>query len=164
MKIDSLKKLYIHTLKDLYNAEKQILAGLAKMEKAAESEELKAGFREHAEETRVQMERLEQICEGLGVKPTGVKCEAIIGLLAEGEEAIKEITEPVVRDAGLIASAQKIEHYEMAGYGTARAFAELLGDEEAVELLTATLEEEAATDEKLTELAVSGINQAALSE
>ncbi len=162
MKIDSLKKLYIHSLKDIYHAEHQIIEALPKMEKAASSKELKAGFREHLKQTKMQVERLERIFDGLEMSPAGVKCEAIEGLIAEGEEAIKDIKEPEVRDAGLIAAAQKVEHYEMASYGTARAFARLLGYADAVELLTDSLEEEADTDDRLTELALSGINEAAV--
>ncbi len=162
MKIDSLKKLYIHSLKDLYHAEHQLVEALPKMEKAASSGELKAGFREHVTQTRAQIERLERIFEELGVSPTGVKCDAMEGLISEGEEAIKEIKEPEVRDAGLIGAAQKVEHYEIASYGTARAFARLLGYENAVELLTDSLEEEVQTDERLTELALSGINENAV--
>lgn len=162
MKVDSLKKLYIHTLKDLYHAENQIIEALPKMEKAAHSKDLKRGFREHLQQTRGQVERLERIFEGLGVSPNGVKCEAIEGLIAEGEEAIKEIEDPEVRDAGLIAAAQKVEHYEIASYGTARAYARMLGQEDAIELLTDSLEEESDTDDRLTELAMSGINQAAI--
>ena len=162
MKVDSLKKLYIHSLKDLYNAENQILKALPKMEKAAHSKDLKQGFREHLQQTRAQVDRLDRIFDGLGMSPNGVKCQAIEGLIEEGEEAIKEIDEPEVRDAGLIAAAQKVEHYEIASYGTARAYARMLGDEKAVELLTDSLEEESATDDRLTELAMSGINQAAM--
>lgn len=162
MKVDSLKKLYIHTLKDLYHAENQIIGALPKMENAAHSEDLKRGFREHLQQTKGQLERLERIFEGLGMSPSGVKCEAIEGLLHEGDEAIREIEDAGVRDAGLIATAQKVEHYEIASYGTARAYARMLGDEHAVELLTDSLEEESSTDDRLTELAMSGINHAAM--
>jgi ferritin-like metal-binding protein YciE len=162
MKVDSLKKLYIHTLKDLHSAERQITEALPKMEKAASSKDLKRGFREHLEQTRGQIERLDRIFEGLGVSPNGVKCAAMEGLIKEGDEAIKEIEDAEVRDAGLIAAAQKVEHYEIASYGTARVYARMLGDEQAVELLTDSLEEESSTDDRLTELAMSGINQAAM--
>lgn len=161
MKVDSLKKLYIHSLKDLYHAENQILEALPKMEKAAHSQELKNGFRDHLLQTRGQVTRLEQIFKGLDMSPQGVKCEAIAGLLEEGEEAIKEIEDPEVRDAGLIAAAQKVEHYEIASYGTVRTFAQMLGQDQAAELLTQTLDEESSTDQRLTDLAMSGINQAA---
>ncbi|MGP1309052.1 MAG: YciE/YciF ferroxidase family protein [Phycisphaerales bacterium] len=161
MNIDSLKKLYIHSLKDLYHAENQILEALPKMEKAAHSDDLKKGFREHHEQTKLHVKRLEAIFQGLGSSPNGVKCEAILGLIKEGNEAIDEIDDGEVRDAGLIAAAQKVEHYEIASYGTVRTYAQMLGEDEASELLTQTLDEESATDQKLTDLAMSGINQAA---
>ena len=161
MKIDSLRKLYVHSLKDLYNAETQLLAALPKMAKAASSEELRAGFEEHLEQTREHIRRLEKVFESVEASPNGVKCDGMEGLIKEGEEVIKEVKDPEVRDAGLIAAAQKVEHYEIACYGTVCTYAELLGDSEACSLLGATLEEEKETDRKLTELAETGINLAA---
>ena len=158
MKIDSLEKLYIEELRDLYSAEKQILKALPKMSKAATSPELKAGFDKHLEETRGHVERLEQIFEALGKSPKGKTCKAMEGLVEEGSELMKEDIEPAVLDAGLIAAAQRVEHYEMAGYGTVRTYAKLLKHADAAKLLQETLEEEAATDEKLTALAESEIN------
>ena len=128
------------------------------MEKAATSPELKAAFKKHLKETESQVERLEQVFEHLGVKAKSKTCQAIKGIIAEGEETIKEDAEPEVRDAGLIAAAQRVEHYEMAGYGSVRSYARLLQEKEALKLIEATLAEEKATDEALTELAESTIN------
>lgn len=161
MELSTLKDLYIHELKDLYSAEKQILKALPKMAKAASSPELKAGFEQHLEETREQAVRLEQILKNHGQSTRGRKCKGMEGVVAEGAEMIEEEADEEVRDAGLIAAAQRVEHYEMAGYGTARTYAELLGDKEGAKLLQATLDEERATDEKLTQLATSSINVAA---
>jgi ferritin-like metal-binding protein YciE len=158
MKLDSLKKLFVEELRDLYSAEKQILKAIPKMAKAATSSELKAAFETHLEETKGQVERLEKIFEGLGKSPKGKTCKAMEGLVEEGSDLMKEDIEPAVLDAGLIAAAQRVEHYEMAGYGTVRSYARLLNNKEAEDLLQATLEEEAATDEKLTTLADSVIN------
>ncbi len=158
MKLTTLQDLFIQELKDLYSAETQLVKALPKMAKAATHDDLKAGFEEHLEETKVHVERLTQIGEMCEAKLTGHKCKAMEGLLAEGADMISEDAEDHVRDAGLIASAQRVEHYEMAGYGTARAFALQLGHAEAAELLGETYEEEKATDEKLSELAESVIN------
>ena len=158
MKIDSLQKLFVEELRDLYSAEKQILKALPKMTKAATAPKLKAAFEGHLEETKGQVERLEKIFEGLGKSPKGKTCKAMEGLVEEGSELMKEDIEPEVLDAGLIAAAQRVEHYEMAGYGTVRSYARLLKNEEAADLLEETLEEEAATDAKLSELAESSIN------
>jgi ferritin-like metal-binding protein YciE len=158
MKLRTLDDLFIQELKDLYDAEHQIIKALPKMAKAADSPDLRAAFEEHLEQTHGQVERLNQVFEALGKSPRGKKCEAMKGLLDEGEEMISQDAEPDARDAGLIAAAQKVEHYEIAGYGTARAFAEMLGHDEAESLLRATLDEEKATDEKLTELAMSRVN------
>ncbi len=158
MKIDSLEKLFIEELRDLYSAENQILKALPKMSKAATSPELKAGFDKHLEETKVQVERLEKIFEALGKSPKGKTCKAMQGLVEEGSELMKEDIEPAVLDAGLIAAAQRVEHYEMAGYGTVRTYAKLLKKTEAAKLLDETLAEEKATDEKLNDLAESSIN------
>lgn len=158
MKLKTLQDLFIHELKDLYSAETQLVKALPKMAKAATNEELKAGFEEHLEQTKTHVTRLEQIGESCEVRLTGHKCKAMAGLVEEGSEMISEDAEDNVRDAGLIGAAQRVEHYEIAGYGTARALAECLGYDEAVDLLTETLDEEKATDEKLTELAESVIN------
>lgn len=161
MELTTLKDLYIHELKDLYSAEQQITKALPKMAKAATNPDLAAGFKQHLEETREHAARLEKILKSHDETTRGPKCKGMEGVLAEGDEMIKEDAEDEVRDAGLIAAAQRVEHYEMAGYGTARTYAELLEDEEGAELLQQTLDEEAATDEKLTELATSVINIAA---
>ena len=158
MKIDSLQKLFVEELRDLYSAENQILKALPKMSKAATAPELKAAFDQHLKETKGQVERLETIFEGLGKSPKGKTCKAMEGLVEEGSELMKEDIEPAVLDAGLIAAAQRVEHYEMAGYGTVQTYAKLLKNEEAAGLLQQTLDEEKATDEKLTKLAKSSIN------
>ncbi len=155
MKMESLQELYITELKDLYSAEKQILKALPKMAKAANSDELRQGFEAHRQETEKQVERLEQIFEALGVSPRGKKCVGMEGLLEEGKELMEEDADPEVLDAGLIAAAQHVEHYEMAGYGCVRTYAELLGFKNAARLLQQSLDEEGATDKKLTELARS---------
>src|SRR5436190_19659207 len=157
-KMNNLDDLFLHGLKDVYNAEKQLVKALPKMAKAASSEKLRAGFEEHLAQTEGQVERLETIFKSLGVPARGVKCAAMEGLVEEGSEMIHEDAEPAVKDAGLIAAAQKVEHYEIATYGTLVAFAELLGHADAVELLQQTLQEEKETDENLTQLAESEIN------
>ncbi len=158
MKLDSLKALYIEELRDLYNAENQITKALPKMAKAATSPELKQAFEMHLEETQGQIGRLEQIFEALGESPKGKTCKAMQGLVEEGEEILKAKADPMVRDAALIAAAQRVEHYEIAGYGTVRTYAKLLKEQKAAKLLQETLDEEGATDEKLTSLAEGGIN------
>jgi ferritin-like metal-binding protein YciE len=157
-KLETLKDLFVEELRDLYSAEKQILKALPKMKKAAHAAELKAAFEEHLEQTKGHVARLEQIFEALEEKPTGKTCKAMEGLAEEGAEMIAEKAEPSVKDAGLIAAAQRVEHYEMAGYGTARTFAEHLKMRKAAQLLQETLDEEEATDEKLTALAEGNIN------
>jgi ferritin-like metal-binding protein YciE len=152
-KVATLNELLVEELKDLYSAETQITKALPKMAKAASHKELKAAFQEHLEETKAQIERLERVMELLEATPKGKKCKAMEGLIEEGEEKLELKAEPAIKDAALIGAAQKIEHYEIAGYGTARTFAEILGQNEVAELLQATLDEESATDEKLTELA-----------
>jgi ferritin-like metal-binding protein YciE len=147
-----LKELYIDELKDLYSAENQLVKALPKMAKAATSEDLGAGFTEHLEQTKGHVQRLETIFKDLDEKPTGKKCKGMEGLIAEGAEAMEEY-EGDVLDAALIGAAQRVEHYEMAGYGTAKAFAQELGEAEHVVLLNETLEEEEETDQKLTDLA-----------
>jgi ferritin-like metal-binding protein YciE len=148
-----LKELYIDELKDLYSAETQLVKALPKMAKSAASDELRQGFEEHLEQTKGHVQRLEQIFEALGESPNGKKCKGMEGLIAEGSEVAEEDYEGNILDAALIGAAQRVEHYEIAGYGTVRAMAEVLGEDEHVSLLTETLDEEKETDEKLTELA-----------
>ena len=157
-----LEELLQDELKDLYSAENQIIKALPKMIKSAESPDLKRAFERHLEETRRQVERLDQVGDELGMaKLTGKKCKGMEGLLEEGKEMMAEL-EPENMDAGLIGAAQKVEHYEIAAYGTARAHAEMLGFRRAAKLLQQTLDEEAATDKKLTALAESVANPEAV--
>jgi ferritin-like metal-binding protein YciE len=158
MSMDSLKDLYIDELKDLYNAENQLLKALPKMAKKASAPELKRAFQDHLVQTEGHVNRLEKIFKGLGEKPTGKTCKAMKGLVEEGKEIIEEDGDDAVLDAALIGAAQKVEHYEIAGYGVARTFASLLGEEEAMESLQRTLNEEGETDKKLTQIAESAIN------
>lgn len=151
--MDTLTDLFEEQIKDLYSAEKQLLKALPKMAKAASTPELKEAFEQHLNETQVQLERLEQIAETCGFSPTGKVCNGMKGLLEEGTEAIEEDGHPAVVDAGIVAAAQRVEHYEISGYGTAARIAKLIGDEESAKLLGETLEEEKQTDEKLTEVA-----------
>jgi len=155
---ESLQDLFVDQLKDLYSAENQLIKALPKMAKAASDPSLQAAFTEHLEETKGHAQRLEKIFEQLGTSPKGKKCKAMEGLLEEGKEQMEEDAEPSVMDAGLIAAAQRVEHYEMAGYGTVRSYAKTLGNTQAAKLLQQTLDEEAACDEKLTELAESVVN------
>ncbi|NLR97219.1 ferritin-like domain-containing protein [Rhizobium sp. P38BS-XIX] len=154
----TLDDLFLDTLKDIYFAEKQILKALPKMARASQSEEGKAGFLQHRDETQGQIERLEQVFELLGKPARGKTCEAIQGILAEGEEIIEEFKGSPALDAGLISSAQAVEHYEIARYGTLIAWADQLGLKDAVALLRQTLSEEEATDKKLTQLAKTQAN------
>jgi ferritin-like metal-binding protein YciE len=163
MEHQALKELYIDELKDIYNAENQLVKTLPKMAKAANSEELRNGFEEHLEQTRGHVQRLEQIFKELGEKPSGKKCKGMEGLVAEGQEMMGEDFEDDVMDAALISAAQRVEHYEIAAYGTVRTYAELLGEDTAVQLLEQTLEEEKETDQKLTDMA-SEINVKAMGE
>jgi ferritin-like metal-binding protein YciE len=156
-----LEDLFLHMLKDVYHAEKQILRALPKMAKNAESDELRTAFETHREETAVQVERLEQVFELLGKRARGEPCEAIQGLIEEGKEIMEEAEDPDVMDAGLIAAAQAIEHYEIARYGTLKAWADQLGMKDAARLIDQTLQEEKKTDQLLSELAVSHLNQEA---
>ncbi len=158
MDLDSLRELFVDGLKDLYSGEKQILQVLPKMAKKASNPELKKIFEEHLEVTRRQVERLDMIFEELGKSPRGKKCKGMEGLLEEGKEIMMEDMEPEILDASLIAAAQRVEHYEIAGYGTMRTYAQLLGDSQAVKLLQQTLDEEDETDKRLTELAEKNIN------
>ena len=150
---NSLQQLYVEQLKDLYSAENQLVKALPKMAKAAKSEALREGFEQHLEQTRGHVQRLEQIFEAMEESPKGRKCAGMQGLVKEGEELLDENSSSEALDAGLIAAAQRVEHYEIAGYGSVRTFAELLGETEAVGLLQQTLSEEKETDEKLTEIA-----------
>jgi ferritin-like metal-binding protein YciE len=164
MKLDALKKLYVSELRDLYNAENQLVKALPKMAKAASSEELKEAFERHLEQTKGHVERLEQIFEGLEENPKGKTCRGMKGLIAEGSEILKEDGEDFVLDAGIIVAAQKVEHYEIAGYGSVRTFADLLGQNKDAELLQNTLDEESETNELLNRLAETIINPEALIE
>src|SRR6202011_1324684 len=152
MEHKALKELFVDELKDLYSAENQLIKTLPKMAKAATSDDLRAGFEEHWEQTKEHARRLEEICTELGEKPTGKKCAGMEGLIEEGKEMMDEFEDDVL-DAAMISAAQRVEHYEIAAYGTVRTYAELLGHDRAVELLEQTLEEEKETDQKLTELA-----------
>src|SRR5437588_6987275 len=160
-KLQTFEDLFIDQLRDLYSAETQIVKALPKMAKAASSDELRGAFEEHLEQTEGHVERLEEIFDRIGVKPKGKKCEAMEGLLDEGKEILKMDAEPHVRDAALIAGAQRVEHYEMAGYGCARTFARIVGKDDVAEVLQETLDEEAETDRKLTEIAESAVNREA---
>jgi ferritin-like metal-binding protein YciE len=153
VEINSLRELYVEQLRDLYDAENQLIKALPKMAKEASSDELRQSIEEHLEQTRGQAERLEQIFEQLGEKPKGKKCKGMQGLLEEGKETLEEDMEEDTKDAAIIAAAQRVEHYEISGYGTARTYANLLGESEAAELLEETLNEEKETDQKLTQLA-----------
>jgi ferritin-like metal-binding protein YciE len=157
----TLNDLFLDTLKDIYYAEKQIVKNLPKMAKAATSPELKAGFEQHLEETEAQVERLEQVFEMIGKPARGKTCEAILGIIEEGKEIMTEFKGTQALDAGLASSAQAIEHYEIARYGTLKSWAQQLGLTEAVTLLDQTLQEEIATDKKLTQVAEANANQKA---
>lgn len=161
MELSSLQDLYVHALQDLYSAEQQLLKALPVMAGAASSQDLKATFEAHLLETREHVSRLVEVLQLAGAQPEGSMCEGMAGLLAEGKTLMDEESDSEIRDAGLVVAAQKVEHYEIAGYGSVRAFAEILGATDAVNLLTATLDEEKATDDKLTDLAMSVINIAA---
>jgi len=162
MAIKSMDDLFLEEIKDLYDAEKQLVKALPKMAKAADSEELRQGFQEHLDQTKGHVDRLEKVFDMMGKKASGKKCEAMQGLIEEGSDVIDEIDASPLRDAALIAAAQKVEHYEIAAYGSCRTFAEVLGRSDAAELLEQTLEEEKSTDEKLTELAEGMINEEAV--
>jgi len=155
MSVESIEDLFLDELKDLYSAEKQITKALPKMARAASTSELSTAFEEHLEETKGHVERLENIFEMLGKRGTGKTCDGMKGLLEEGSEMMHEIEKGPIRDAGLISAAQRVEHYEMAGYGSVRSYAQLLGKNEIAELLESTLSEEKAADEKLTEISES---------
>ncbi|HVG07643.1 MAG TPA: ferritin-like domain-containing protein [Thermoanaerobaculia bacterium] len=163
MKLESLKDLYLEQLKDLYSAETQLLDALPKMADGASAADLKQAFSEHFRQTQEHVRRLERIFQALGENPKGHTCEGMKGLVREGEQMLQMKGEPAVLDAGLIAAAQRVEHYEIAGYGTVRTYAELLGHDDQVALLERTLDEEEQTDELLTRLAESHVNEEAFS-
>jgi ferritin-like metal-binding protein YciE len=152
MKENRLKHLYVEELKDLFSAENQLLKALPKMAKASTSEDLRAGFEKHLEQTKEHVARLEKIFKDLGETAGGKKCKGMAGLIEEGAEMIAEGLDPEELDAGLISAAQRVEHYEIAGYGCVSAYAKLLGEDRALSLLKQTLEEEKETDKKLTQL------------
>lgn len=157
MKLDSLESLLVHEIKDLLSAEKQLIKALPKMAKGSSSEALRSAFEEHLEQTRGHVDRLERVFALLDKSARAEHCKAMEGLIEEGAELLEEEGAPEIKDAALIAAAQRVEHYEIAGYGTARALAELLGRDEAAELLQQTLDEEKETDQKLTQLALSEV-------
>jgi ferritin-like metal-binding protein YciE len=153
MKLESLRDLYVEQLKDRYNAEQQLIKALPKMAKAGSSEELKAAFEDHLGQTRQHAQRIETIFEQMGEKAKGKKCKAMEGLVEEGGEVIKEDMDDGIKDAALIAAAQRVEHYEIAGYGCVRAYATRLREGDAATLLSQTLQEEKEADEALNEIA-----------
>lgn len=158
MELETLQDLYVHELKDLYSAESQLIKALPKMAKAATNRKLSSAFTQHLAQTKRHVKRLEQILKSHDESTRGPKCEGMEGLIAEGDKMAKEDAEDEVRDAGLIAAAQRVEHYEIAGYGCARTYAELLRDKTGARLLNTTLQEEGAADKKLTKLARAVIN------
>ena len=160
-KMATLEDLYTDLLKDLYSAEKQLVKALPKMAKNAQSPALQKAFQEHLKQTEGQVNRIERIFSEMGGSPRGKKCVGMEGLVEEGNELLQEDVEPDVLDAGLIAAAQKVEHYEIAGYGTARAWAQRLGYDKAARLLQETLEEESTANEKLTKIAETHVNMQA---
>ena len=164
MKLDTLKTLYIDELRDLYNAENQLLKALPKMAKAASSEELQDAFEKHLEQTKTHVQRLEEVFEDIGEKPKSKTCKAMKGLIEEGSEILQEEGEESVIDAGIIIAAQKVEHYEIASYGSVRTFAQLLGKDRSAELLQTTLDEESEANELLNSLAEDIVNPEALME
>jgi ferritin-like metal-binding protein YciE len=164
MKLDSLRKLYVEELRDLYNAENQLIKALPKMAKGASSEELKDAFEKHLEQTKGHVERLEEIFQEMDESPKGKTCHGMKGLVEEGSEILEKDGEQSVLDAGIIVAAQKVEHYEIASYGSVRTFAEMLGDDKAAKLLQQTLDEESEANELLNDLAETTINEDALEE
>src|SRR6201987_3106152 len=163
LKLNSLRDLFIEELRDLYSAETQLVEALPKMAEAAASHELTSAFEQHLEEKREHVSRLEKIFQQIGEKSSGETCEAMKGLIKESETLIKAEGDPDVRDAGLIGAAQRVEHYEIAGYGTAQTLAQRLGDREVAGALQMTLNEEAEADKKLTSIAESLVNISAAS-
>src|ERR1700738_4392275 len=163
LKLNSLRDLLVEELRDLYNAETQLVDALPKMAEAATSHELKSAFEHHLEETRQHVTRLERIFQQIGEKSSGETCEAMKGLIKEGDVLVKAEGDPSVRDAGLVGAAQRVEHYEIAGYGTARSLARRLGENKTAEILQQTWDEEGGADKKLTSIAESQVNVAATS-
>jgi ferritin-like metal-binding protein YciE len=159
--LSTLQDLYLHELKDLYSAENQILKALPKMAQATSNDKLRSAFEEHVEVTREHVRRLDTIFDELRQDPKGIHCKGMAGLIEEGEEILHEDADPAVRDAALIAAAQRVEHYEIAAYGTARTYADQLGLDDHAKLLDRTLNEEGETDKKLTRLAEQRINRKA---
>lgn len=164
MNVNTLKTLYTNELRDLYNAEQQLVKGLPKLAKAAASPELREAFEKHLEQTKGHVERLEEVFKDLGEKPRGKTCHAMKGLIEEGSEILQADGDESVIDAGIIVAAQKVEHYEIAGYGSVRTFAELLGKNKSAELLQTTLDEESEANELLNSLAEGIVNPEALME
>ena len=162
MPVKTVHDLFVEELRDVYHAEKQLARALPKMAKAASSDKLRQAIELHKEQTDGQIERLEQVFESLDERKRGKRCEAMEGLIEEAQEIMEEVKSPEVRDVALIAAAQKVEHYEIASYGTLRALAEAMGHDDAEKLLAQTLEEEKETDQKLNQLALSEVNQRAL--
>ncbi|MCE3250789.1 MAG: uncharacterized protein K0R41_4614 [Geminicoccaceae bacterium] len=162
MAVKTVQDLLIEELRDLYHAEKQLVKALPKMAKASKSAKLRQAFEQHLEETKGQVERLEMVFEKLDSSARAKRCEAMIGLIEEAQEMMDEIKTPEVLDAALIGAAQKVEHYEIASYGTVHALAESTGQQEAAQLLSQTLEEEKSTDQKLNQIALSEVNKTAL--
>jgi len=158
---ENFRKFFIEQLQDLYSVEHQIIDALPKMAEASSSSKLRSAFEEHLRQTKNQAQRLEEIFQSLQEKPHKKKCKGMEGIIKEGEEILKEDLDPDVRDAALICAAQKVEHYEIAGYGTVRTYAEMLGMDDTADLLQQTLDVEEATDQKLTQLALEGINKKA---
>jgi ferritin-like metal-binding protein YciE len=164
MPVKTAHELFVEQLRDMYHAEKQLAKALPKVAKAASSDKLRQAIEHHKEQTEAQIERLEQVFESLDERKRGKRCEAMEGLIEEAQEMIEEIKTPEVRDVALIAAAQKVEHYEIASYGTLRSLAESMGHKDAEKLLAQTLEEEKETDQKLNQLALSDINKTALQQ
>jgi ferritin-like metal-binding protein YciE len=162
MAVKSVNDLLLGELRDIYHAEKQLVRALPKMAKKVKSDELRQAFEQHLEETKGQVERLDQVFQQLDARSSGKRCEAMEGLIEEAKEMMEEISTPEVLDAAMIAAAQKVEHYEIASYGSVQALAQALGHTEAARLLEETLNEEKATDQKLNQIALSGVNQLAL--
>ena len=162
MAVKTIQDLLVDELRDIYHAEKQLVKALPKMAKAATSDKLRQAFEHHLEETKGQVERLEAVFESLEVSARAKRCEAMVGLIEEAQEMIDEIKTPEILDAALITAAQKVEHYEIASYGSVHALAEATGQREAAQLLSQTLEEEKAADQKLNQIALSDVNKTAL--
>ena len=162
LKLDALHKVFIEQLKDMYSSERQLLDAIPQMAGAATSEKLTQAFNDHLKETQTHVDRIETIFESTEFRPGGHRCKAMAGLVEEAKEIINEDGEPEAKDAALICAAQKIEHYEMATYGSLRAYARVLGHDKAYELLTKTLEEERTADSSLTDLAENTINKLAM--